>query len=388
LPAADHVLCVPLGNETDLGTEEEHNPFIRFRKQSIIYSRALAAGLSDARYCELVRELNDAVARVDRRGFEVTPLFRADALGVWVKDETSNVSGSHKGRHLFATALHLKIQEELGRSDMQDAPLAIASCGNAALAAAVIARAAERELAVFVSSSAPEATLVGLEKLGAQLTVCERGAGQGEGDPCYLAFVRAVEQGAIPFSCQGGDNALALVGGYTLGLELIAAREDFDVIAVQVGGGVLASSLFQAYRWAREVGVVGRLPRLVAVQTESAHPLYRAWTSFLDRPDPGYAATHRSEFMRAWPEEPRSIASGILDDETYDWLAIVEACHASGGEVVTVSDEVIADSRELAQRETGIDVSATGIAGWAGIRDLQRNEPRLKIATVFTGVSR
>ena len=58
----------------------------------------------------LVDEVDAAVAAVDGVGFHVTPFGRADALsdalgfaptgGVWVKDETGNVAGSHKGRHL------------------------------------------------------------------------------------------------------------------------------------------------------------------------------------------------------------------------------------------------------------------------------------------------
>ena len=36
-----------------------------------------------------------------------------------------------------------------------------------------------------------------------------------------------------------------------------------------------------------------------------------------------FARTHRSKFMWPWEEEPKSIATGIIDDETYDWAAVV-----------------------------------------------------------------
>ena len=68
---------------------------------------------------------------------------------MWVKDETGNVAGSHKARHLFGILLELRVAEALGHGDPAS-PLAIASCGNAAYAAAVVARAAGRELRVFV----------------------------------------------------------------------------------------------------------------------------------------------------------------------------------------------------------------------------------------------
>ena len=56
-------------------------------------------------------------------GFRVTPFagptpcptarLRRDG-GVWVKDETGNVGGSHKARHLVAILLHLRAAEALG----------------------------------------------------------------------------------------------------------------------------------------------------------------------------------------------------------------------------------------------------------------------------------
>ena len=55
-----------------------------------------------------------------------------------------------------------------------------------------------------------------------------------------------------------------------------------------------------------------------------------------------YAAHHRSEFMWPWEHEPHSIAHGILDDETYDWLAVVEGMLATGGGPLVVGEETLA----------------------------------------------
>ena len=88
----------------------------------------------------VIRELDEAVSGVDGVGFARTPSAPrpalAEALGVdaelWVKDETGNVSGSHKGRHLFGVALGHELARRVG--DSTDGRYAIASCGNAALA--------------------------------------------------------------------------------------------------------------------------------------------------------------------------------------------------------------------------------------------------------------
>ena len=103
-----------------------------------------------------------------------------------------------------------------------------------------------------------------------------------------------------------------------------------------------------------------------------------------------YAARHRSEFMRPWPEPPRSIASGILDDETYDWHAVVSGTIESGGWPVVVSEESLREAHDLARAATGIPASHTGAAGLAGLAELRRSgavAPGETVAALFTGAA-
>ena len=57
--------------------------------------------------------------------------------------------------------------------------------------------------------------------------------------------------------------------------------------------------------------------------------------------------------MWPWETEPHSIAHGILDDETYDWAAVVEAMLTTGGRPVVVSEELLARANQLARRVDG-----------------------------------
>ena len=201
---------------------DEPNPFLRYRTLLYPYHLARAGGLSDQAFCALVADLDLSVAEIDGHGFEATPYARHDALsaalgftpggGVWVKDETGGVAGSHKARHLFDVALQLEVAERLGLADPGERPrLAVASCGNAALAAAVVAAAAGRSLVVFVPADA-DSTIVGrLEELGAEITVCERDPLPG--DPTYRRLLEEIAAGALPFTCQGNLNGLAVEGG-------------------------------------------------------------------------------------------------------------------------------------------------------------------------------
>jgi hypothetical protein len=91
--------------------------------------------------------------------------------------------------------------------------------------------------------------------------------------------------------------------------------------------------------------------------------------------------------MQAWPE-PRSLADGILDDETYDWIADVEAMRVSGGHPIVAAESDIVRAHALATA-AGFDVSATGSAGLAGAlaaRDELAGDERLIV--VMSGVAR
>jgi len=413
----DHVLR----RELDLSAvsfpvgDAEPNPFIRYRVLLHAYHLARAGGLADDEFCTLVRRLDRRVGVVDGHGFRATPFARSPELserlgfsetgGVWVKDETRNVSGSHKARHLFGVLLHLEVAERLGLADPARRPLlAIASCGNAALAAAVVAAAGGRTLDVFVPTDADPAVLARLEELGAQITVCPRD-GAAHGDPTVARLLQAVADGELPFTCQGNLNGLAVEGGETLGYEiagaLAASGETVDRIIVQVGGGALASACAAALREAAALGALPAAPRVDTVQTGAAWPLKRAYDAVTARSGGAgpeevrralrYAARHRSRFMWPWEHEPHSIAHGILDDETYDWLAVVEAMLATGGSPLVVCESRLAQANAVARQTTGIDVDHTGSAGLAGLlalRDAGEIGAGERVAVLFTGAVR
>ena len=407
----DHVLrrSVELRREPFL--DGDPDPFVRFRKLTFAWQDAMARGVSDVEYVDVVRRLGDRVESVDGRRFARTPFARRNDLGVWVKDETTNVAGSHKSRHLMGVMIWLEIMGRFDRA-LAEAPLAIASCGNAGFAAAVLARAAGRTLDVYVPEEANAEAVERIAALGATVTRCARVAGVA-GDPSVLRFREAVANGALPFTCQGNENGLVIEGGSTLGWEMVAQNPQIERIFIQTGGGALASAVIAAYEDALALGLLERMPRIHAVQT-MASPLARAWQRIISplpasagrggseatgegvrhaqgttplramKPRRGegtglaYAIQHRSQFMWPWEAVPSSVASGILDDETYDWAAIVRGMLASDGEAVVVSEEQLIEANRLA----GPGVSMTGSAGLAGVL---ANPGDATTAVLFTG---
>jgi len=225
------------------------------------------------------------------------------------------------------------------------------------------------------------------------------------GDPTYHRLQAAIAEGALPFTCQGNENGLAIEGGVPLGYEMAAAlagKGPLDHIVIQVGGGALGSAVAQGLSEATAFGVLASMPRVHTVQTAGAWPLARALEKVSERlsDDPGpeeiraavrYAAQHRSEFMWPWETVPHSLAHGILDDETYDWVALVEAMLLTGGHAVVVSEDEIAEANTLGNEATGIAVDPTGSSGLAGLMQLRRQGAIAdgeQSAVLFTGAPR
>ncbi len=370
-----HVLhLVERGPAAELLVDE--NPFVRYGPRLAWWAFARAHGMTETACAALTHEV--------AHGFTITPFERSAALSdelgvsVWVKDETGNVAGSHKARHLVGILLHLRAAETLGLLTERP-PLAIASCGNAALAAATLAAGAGWPIDVYVPTWMDGAFGRRLDELGARIHVCERRDDDPPGDPAMLRFREARDRGAIPFTVQGPENAMCLDGGRTIGWEISDQAADtgviLDRILVQVGGGAFAACVGAG---------LGTGVRLDTVQAEGCAPLADAWERIaaLDQPQ-----RYWPDVMRPWPD-PHSLADGILDDETYDWIAVTSAMVESGGRPIVAAEHEIVRAHDLACA-AGYTVSPTGSAGLAGVLALgDQLQPRDRIAVVMSGVAR
>ena len=125
------------------------------------------------------------------------------------------------------------------------------------------------------------------------------------------------------------------------------------------------------------------------MQTGGARPLERAWRAAQSL-GVGAAAAAVGRVHVAVGDEPRSAADGILDDETYDWVGLVQGMAASGGAPVVVTEAQVLEAHELgASASPASTVSATGTAGLAGllaIRDQVADDER--VVVLFTGRER
>ena len=385
-----------------LRTSGDTNPFVAFQRYLAWDAFAATLGLDFDDRTKIIRDLDEAVAKIAGTGFRTTPFERNDSLsdalgfnklgGVWVKDETHNVAGSQKARHLFSELLHLIAVEQVGRapwkSSSQRPALAIASCGNAAIAASTLAQAVDWPITVFVPENADAATLKILDSLHANVVRCQRLATDKPGDPCVYRFREAIEQGCVPFGVQGPENAWCLDGGRTIGWEMAVVAEDLSGslisrMFVQAGGGAFVSCASSGFF------AGATKPRIHAVQTQGCAPLARAFEIARANGGARNAGARWSQCMWPWETTPVSIADGILDDETYDWIGACNAMADSDGYPVVATEEQIHESFALAQRVTNIDVSPTGSAGLAGLLAIRHEvADDERVIVIFSGVRR
>ena len=364
----------------------EQNPFLRYRERLDSYAPVHSGAMSDDQFVDIVASIDAKVVNVWGHGFAVSPfidgsgLAQAAALSnrLSIKVEAGGVGGSHKARHLMGVMIGQAVAEANG-GEAADR-LAIASCGNAALGAAVVARALDRDLDVFVPTWADEQVVSQLSVFGANINRCERRDGEA-GDPCYLRFKEAVAGGAQAFSVQGTDTPSTFDGGRTLGWEIadqaaFSPHGSVDALYVQVGGGALATSVSLGLGDAR----------LHPVQAEGCAPLRRAWDLLSPEFDLDAARQADQQFMTPWAD-PHSFATGILDDVTYDWIPLIEQTLATGGHPIVASEPLIEQAYHLAHEHTEVNVCSTGSAGFAGLL----SEPAATeehVVVLFTGVDR
>ena len=377
---------------------------------------------------------------IEGRAFDVTPLAAAPALAaaigrsgrLWVKDETGNVTGSHKGRHLMGTLLYLEaLQDHRWRLAVGSA-LAIYSCGNAAFAAAAVARAGGYELHAFVPADVDPLVAGLLAERGAVVEKNPPRRRPGQATPATSPFGRpSAEKGWLPFACAGNDNWSNIEGGSTLGWELVLQlrerSETLEHVVIQVGGGALARAVGAGARGGHGLGLIreaaahsrlpacGRVPvraRLAPGAGRNRPPqrvsiLRSGYDRGADprvqlaealafcphgrRPDSGdrrirpaqlrfsrrynpfliEMAGEAGRFMWPWDgPAPHSLAHGILDDITYDWFYLLRAVLRTGGRAEILSEDTIGRAHDLARRHTGIRVCPTGAAGLAGLIQL------------------
>jgi threonine synthase len=136
---------------------------------------------------------------------------------------------------------------------------------------------------------------------------------------------------------------------------------------VVVPGGNLgnSSALGKGFAELKELGLIDRLPRLSVVQAEGAAPFARLFAQMSSR-----SAANDQDFADLQVEQhPQTLATAIKIGAPVSWKKALRAVLASGGQVITVSEQEIADAKAMIGRD-GIGCEPASATTVAGIRKL------------------
>ncbi|MCP4550178.1 MAG: threonine synthase [bacterium] len=296
-----------------------------------------------------------------------TPLLPAPRLGrelelpgLFLKDETRNLSGSLKDR---ASELVLMRAMELGLDTV-----AAASTGNAAASLAALAARFGMEAVVFAPKSAPAAKLRQIQAHGARLYLVD-----GNYDRAFDICLDAIREKGW-YSRNTGHNPWCCEGKKSVALE-IAEQCRYkvpDYIFVPVGDGCIIGGVHKGFYDLYELGLIERLPRIVAVQAEGSAAIANAWRE-------------KREIVAVQAD---TVADSIAVDLPRDGLKALRAVRDSNGFALTVSDEEILRAISDLARFEGLFAEPAGATAFAGLRKALaagQVEPTAHVVTLITG---
>jgi threonine synthase len=178
---------------------------------------------------------------------------------------------------------------------------------------------------------------------------------EGNFDACMKAIRELSEHEAVYLV--NSINPFRIEGQKTVAFELAEQLEwrvpDHLVLP---GGNLGNSSAFgKGFRELLDAGLIQRQPKITVVQAEGAAPFARF---YLD---------HAAELVNE--EHPETLASAIKIGAPVSWRKAWRAVRETGGKVITVSEQEIADAKAMIGRD-GIGCEPASATTVAGIRKL------------------
>ena len=226
-----------------------------------------------------------------------------------------------------------------------------ASTGNTAASLAAYAARAELTCSIVVpGGQVSHAKLAQALDYGAKVVEIE-----GNFDACMSAIREMSEDDSVYLV--NSINPFRIEGQKTVAFEL-AEQLDWRVPdhLILPGGNLGNSSAFgKGFRELLESGLIDRQPKITVVQAEGAAPFARFYSH------------HETDLVNE--ADPQTLASAIKIGAPVSWRKAWRAVYETGGSVITVTEQEIADAKAMIGRD-GIGCEPASATTVAGIRKL------------------
>ncbi|HVF26024.1 MAG TPA: threonine synthase [Anaerolineales bacterium] len=285
-------------------------------------------------------------------------------FNLFVKDESSNPTGSFKARGLAAAISKAK---ELGVEKV-----IIPTAGNAGGAMAAYAARAGLRAYIFMPKDTPFANIEESRMAGAEVILVDGLISDAAG----LAGIKAREEGW--FDVSTFKEPYRVEGKKVMGYEL---AESFDwqlpdVIIYPTGGGTGLVGMWKAFDELEALGWLEnkKRPRMVSVQADRCAPVVKAFNE-------------GASFCDFWMNA-RTIAAGLRVPKSFADRLILQDIYESQGTAIAVSDEAILESQSQLASMEGIFAAPEGAATLAALKELIKQgwlQPEERIVLFNTG---
>jgi threonine synthase len=286
---------------------------------------------------------------------------------LFVKDESSNPTGSFKARGLSAAVSKAK---ELGIKKV-----IIPTAGNAGGAMAAYAARAGMQALIYMPKDTPIANIIESRIAGAEVILVDGLIS----DAAKLAGEKARAAGWFDLSTF--KEPYRIEGKKIMGYEL---AEFFnwtlpDVIIYPTGGGTGLVGMWKAFDELEQLGWLEntKRPRMVSVQAEGCAPVIKAF----------HSGASTCDF---WPGA-QTMASGLRVPKSFADRLILANIRESNGTAVAVSDAAILEAQKNLAVQEGIFAAPEGAATLSALEELiaqkwiQRDE-RVVLFNTGTGL--
>jgi threonine synthase len=277
-----------------------------------------------------------------------TNLFRATRLGeqlgvpdLWIKQSGNSHTGSFKD--LGMTVL-VSVVKQMMMGDSPVMAVAAASTGDTSAALAAYGAAAGIPTIVFLpQGKVSSAQLIQPIANGATVLALDT-----DFDGCMRIVKEVTKDNSIYLA--NSMNSLRIEGQKTVGIEIVQ-QFDWEVpdwIIMPVGNLGNISALGKGLQLMRDLGLIEKLPRLVAAQAAHANPFYRSYLQ-----DFAIKETRNAD---------KTLASAIQIGDPVSYEKAVAAIQRFDGIVEQASEHELADAAARADRTGLYTCPHTGVA--------------------------
>jgi threonine synthase len=281
-----------------------------------------------------------------------TPLYKISQIDseelnfeLYLKDDSQNPTFSFKDR---ASAIVSAWAKENAINT-----IITASTGNAGSSLAGICSSQGQRSVVFVPAAAPLAKLTQIVMYGATIIPVN-----GTYDQAFDLSVKASEMFGF-YNRNTAYNPLTIEGKKTVSFELFGDlnRQIPDRVFVPVGDGVIISGVYKGFEDLLNLGIIEKMPVIVAVQAEGSCNLIN---------------NIGKEVFRVTASD--TLADSISVDIPRNYFMAVDYLKQYQGEYITVSDDQILQASVKLSRSCGIFAEPAAVAAFAGLLKYKTKE--------------